>query len=377
MDSQDKKKILLVTNAFYPEISPRSFRATELAKEFCRQGHKVVVYTKLRDHDYTGFLKEHDIKLRMLGKSRFPKIPDFKHKPFSVIGRIISRLLLILFEYPAIEDMFKIKRYLKKENSFNLMISFAVPFPVHWGVAWSRTRNHKIADTWVADCGDPYMGDVLDSFKKLFYFAYLEKWFCRKADYISIPVESAIPAYYPEFHHKIRIIPQGFNFDLNINGNKHINHAVPEFAYAGGFLQGIRDPGQLLQYLSTIEQPFKFHVYTNQPEMLGKYKEILKGKLYVYEYIPRDELLKVLSNMDFLINFDNNTSLNVPSKLIDYALTNRPVLNINIQFIPENFRAFLNKDYSEKMKLPEPERYHIRNVSKKFLDLIKIENSNK
>jgi len=33
-------KILIVSNAFYPEISPRSFRTTELAKELSRQGHK-------------------------------------------------------------------------------------------------------------------------------------------------------------------------------------------------------------------------------------------------------------------------------------------------------------------------------------------------
>ena len=34
---------LLVSVSFYPENSPRSFRATELAKELCRQGHKVLV----------------------------------------------------------------------------------------------------------------------------------------------------------------------------------------------------------------------------------------------------------------------------------------------------------------------------------------------
>ncbi len=41
-----KLRLLLVSNAFYPEISPRSYRATELAREFCRQGHDVVVVTK-------------------------------------------------------------------------------------------------------------------------------------------------------------------------------------------------------------------------------------------------------------------------------------------------------------------------------------------
>ena len=51
-----KKKILLVSNGFYPEISPRSYRATELAKEFYRQGHEVTVITKYRDYNYIDFL---------------------------------------------------------------------------------------------------------------------------------------------------------------------------------------------------------------------------------------------------------------------------------------------------------------------------------
>ena len=51
-----KKRILLVSSGFYPEISPRSFRAAELAAEFVRQGHKVAVHTKNREFDYTEFL---------------------------------------------------------------------------------------------------------------------------------------------------------------------------------------------------------------------------------------------------------------------------------------------------------------------------------
>jgi hypothetical protein len=44
-----KKKLLIVTHGFYPEQSPRSFRATELAKEFCRQGHQVSIIAPYRE----------------------------------------------------------------------------------------------------------------------------------------------------------------------------------------------------------------------------------------------------------------------------------------------------------------------------------------
>jgi len=365
------KKILLVSNGFFPEISPRSYRVTELAKEFCHQGHKVTVISKYRDHDYTDFLNQHPIKLKMWSKSILKPVPTSHNRLGSLVSSIVSRALLMFFEYPAIEDMFRVKRMLKKEEGYDLLISFAVPHPVHWGVAWSRTAKHKIAHTWVADCGDPYMGDVLDTYRKLFYFSYFEKWFGRKADYIAIPIPTAINAYYPEFKNKIKIISQGFQFDLKKEHNERPTNTVPTFAYAGGFIAGVRDPEPLLQYLSTLDKPFKFLVYTNSDAMLNEYKEKLKDKLVVSGYIPRNELMKILPNMDFLVNFDNNTQLNSPSKLIDYAIVNRPVLNIGRDFNGQSLLNFIQGDYSEAMRLPEPELFHISNVSRQFLELLK------
>ncbi len=364
------KKILLVSNGFFPEISPRSYRATELAKEFCNQGHEVTVITKFRNHDYSEFLSQHPVKLKMWKKSRLKAVPSSSNRWAGLFGSIANRALLMLFEYPAIGDMFQVKRMLKNEGGYDLLISFAVPHPVHWGVAWSRTAKHKIAHTWVADCGDPYMGDVLDTYRKLFYFGYLEKWFGRKADYIAIPIATAVDAYYPEFKNKIRIISQGFQFDLNTNNKKRPNNPVPTFAYAGGFIAGVRDPQPLLQFLSTLNIPFKFLVYTNSMEMLNGYQEQLKDKLIVSGYIPRNELMGILEGMDFLVNFDNNTVLNSPSKLIDYAIVNRPVLNISRDFNAQSILNFIKGDYSQAMPLPNPEQFHISNVSKQFIDLL-------
>lgn len=365
-----KLRLLLVSNAFYPEISPRSYRATELAREFCRQGHDVVVVTKARDHDYADFIKETPIVIRMWNGEKFPPVKIARRDPWALITRMIKRVLMVFLEYPAIEDMFHVRKMLKSEEGYDMMISFAVPYPVQWGVAWVRNRRRRISRIWVADCGDPYMGDVLDSFRKPFYFAYLEKWFCRKAEFISIPVKSAISAYYPEFHGKIKIIPQGFRFDIKEGMNAFPVRTIPEFAYAGRFLQGIRDPRPLLDFLSSTDLPFRFHVFTDQPEYLDNYRERLNDRLIVSGYIPRKELLDRLSGMDFLINFDNNTTLNIPSKLIDYSITGRPVLNIRKDFSDESITAFLMGNYSSRMELPEPFHYHISKVSGQFLELL-------
>lgn len=278
-----------------------------------------------------------------------------------------------MFEYPGIEELFLVKKALRSENKYDLMISFAVPYPVHWGVAFSKTKSNPVATTWIADCGDPYMGDVLDSFRKPFYFKYLEKKFCRKADFITIPVETARDGYYTEFHEKIKVIPQGFLFNA-VKTQGTIRNKVPRFAYAGGFLKGIRDPEAMLEYLCRVKTPFEFHVYTNKPELLIPYKELLGGKLIISEYIPREILMEILSKMDFLINFDNNTSRNIPSKLIDYSIIGRPVLNITNDFSGNDLFEFLNGNYEKKMLLPDPWDFHITNIAKHFLQLIESNN---
>jgi hypothetical protein len=152
-----KIKILIVCNGFYPENSPRANRATELAKEFALQGHKVVVLTP-KSSEHAAFEKKHQIQIKDLGKLNW-KVPDFgSSRAGYLLTRMGVRFLQLSVEFPGIELMFKVKKALLKENGYDLLISIAVPYPIHWGVAKVWNKNQPIAKTWVADCGDPYMG---------------------------------------------------------------------------------------------------------------------------------------------------------------------------------------------------------------------------
>jgi glycosyltransferase involved in cell wall biosynthesis len=364
-----KKKIIIVSSSFYPNNSPRSFRTTELAKELARQGHEVVVYIPFRGFNYSAFATDNHLITRDMGVMRFKDIELKGSKWKVLIKRLIRRVLSLLVEYPNIELMFKVSKSLKRESGHDLLISVAVPFPIHWGVAKVRTKKHQIADVWIADCGDPYMGDTTDSFRKMFYFKYIEKWFCRKANFITIPFKGALSAYYPEFHEKIRIIPQGIRLEgLKIPDYRKAND-YPVFAYAGGFIPGKRDPKALLYFLSACNKKFKFVVYTSQTEIIFPYQQILQDKLVINNSIPREDLLEVLSGMDFLINLDNNTPTQLPSKLIDYAITSRPVLNVTSETDFTLLLEFMDGNYTGRMNLEPYQKYDIRVVAQAFVRL--------
>jgi hypothetical protein len=363
------KNILLVSASFYPEISPRSYRVTELAKEFSNQGHKVTVITKEID---ARFVAGHQaITFKKLGGYYLPAIKISGGKYFSLLKRAVSRILLMFFEYPDIGLLFKVNKALKYEQGYDLMISIAVPYPIHWGVARSRRKNHRIAKVWVADCGDPFMGNKSDSFRKLFYFKYIEKWFCRKTDYISIPIESAKNAYYPEFREKMVVIPQGFDF-----GNRKpspasdgLNHV--SFAFAGSMVPYVDTAPSFLKHLISCGKDFKFILFTNRLGWAEQYIDQLGGKVEVRSYVQRDQLLSELAKVDFLINFMYRTNEMLPSKLIDYGLTGRPILNIGLgeDYIAK-FEQFMSGNYEQKFEIHNIEQYNIKNVVKQFIELV-------
>jgi hypothetical protein len=363
----NKKKILVVSATFYPLNTPRSNRATELVKEFALQGHQVTVLTIKEDEHHPPFELKHHVTIKGLGKRKWKSIAIKGSGLTKLFWRVLFRLMNLLFEYPDIELTGMVKKALRKESGYDLMISIAVPYPVHWGVAAARSKSHPIATVWVADCGDPYMGDKADSFKKMFYFKYIEQWFCRKADFLTVPVEGAIWAYYPQFHSKIKIIPQGFNFEETPVYTGEVKNEIPTFAYAGGFIPGIRDPRELLIFLTEYSGAYKFILYTANADLVTPYMELSGNRIELRTYVPRAQLLFELSKMDFLINFTNGTTVQTPSKLIDYAIANRPVLSVDTGKLPVSLlNEFLQGDYSHRIETGDKELYNIKKVANQF-----------
>ena len=366
------KKIVIISYATYPGNAPRQIRTHQLTKELSRRGHDVTLYVLTSDYDYRDYLDNNNIKVKSLGKTYFFK---YSHKTGATLNfpmKVIKKLIGKFFEFPAIELMFNTYAAIKKESNADLLITIGAPHTIHWGAALFRTlRKEQLKKTtWVADCGDPYMGNPFS--KKPVYFKYVEKWFFRKADFVTIPIEEAREAYYSEFSNKIKIIPQGFELDKPKVNTKIIKNNIPTFIYAGNFYEGLRDPRPFLEYLKDLGADFKFIVYTKDSYLLAEFQKILGNKLEVFNYIPREQLILKMSEVDFLVNFENPSITQSPSKLIDYALSKRPILSLNTNSTLDTslINQFLAGDYTNTIFIKNIEDYDIRNVTNKFLSLL-------
>ncbi|MBK8681420.1 MAG: hypothetical protein IPN31_05855 [Bacteroidetes bacterium] len=240
------------------------------------------------------------------------------------------------------------------------------------GSCFKKKQKNKIAKVWIADCGDPFMGQENDTFKYPFYFKYVEKWFMKKTDFVSVPTVGAISAYYPEFKDKIKVIPQGFDFNFYFKTEDKHNDNVPTFGYAGTLIRGRRDPKEFIAYILSLKTDFIFYVYTKNTDLIEPFLQQSKGRVILKSLVPREKLLQELSQLDFVVNFENVGNKQTPSKLIDYVIINKPILsiktgNLNIDIINE----FLAGNYNNKFIVNNHDQYRIENVCKQFLNLVK------
>jgi len=361
-----KLNILIVGHYFPPFNTPRSFRTFELGREFARQGHNVTFRVLKGSHDYSDIENEH-LRVLSIGKSRLGNVDSSGNYSKNWILRGLAKYL-VSYEFPAIELMYLVCKNIKNLADYDLVISIAYPYPIHWGVGRLIQKLPKDKrPLWISDCGDPYTGNPMAHFFS--GFKRVEKWWGNLTDYITVPIESARQAYFPEVQNKIRVIPQGFNFQETSIAN-YTKNSVPTFIFSGMIYEGMRDPGLFIEYLLKKDIDFKFIIYTRERAFFKRYASVYGSKIIVHDYIPRAELIIELSKADFLINIVNLDTVQVPSKLIDYTLSKRPILNISTNFKEyEIVDQFLAGDYSNCYVPENIDSYDIRNVAAKFLDI--------
>lgn len=383
-------KILIIAYHFYPDVTPRAFRAFELTKQFVREGYSVKVLLPRSDYDYAKVCKKYNFSVDFVD---YRKTSDSTSDVANTTNFWLKALLRKLFKkifycvFPSGRNTKFYFYYLYKKlidhNEYqDMIISIATPYDTHIGTAMAINKNKYLRDTAtkIAEYGDPlYKNPALPNCP--FYF-WIDKFIASKFDIITIPTEKAL-SIYTNFKKKenIKIISQGFDFN-EIKITKYKINDVPTFAYAGLFYETIRNPKPLMDFLLKLhgdDIDFVFIVYTqinnfNNMKLLNKYKNILGEKLVINHVIPREDVIYELSKMDFLINLENISSSQVPSKLIDYSLTKRPIYSFSQEDFSEViFQQFLNKNYSKKNEI-NIDNFNIENICKQFIQLMKLDN---
>lgn len=363
-------KLLIVTHWFYPKQIPRAFRAYELYKRLSQRYQVDILIGDYREKIMNNEKYEDKInKYIQTEKLKITFLANLK----------IIQLLKKVIEY-FIGERYLITRgnfFIKNIDlhKYDVIISIGLPFYIHWIVA-NKIKNYKKSGgkiRSISDWGDPFVGQTTKKIAP--YFKNIQKKVCEIFDYIVIPTEKA-KDYYLDYtiKEKIKIIPQGVDFS-RFKIETYKKNKIPHFIYTGIFYEKIRDPENFFKFLAELNKEFLFTIYTIKHgaiynKLIKKYEQILGEKLEVYELISREECIKQLSKSDFLINIENETSTQIPSKLIDYGISRRPILSFRSGDIPkEKFLQFLNGNYQGAKKI-DISRYDINTIIDEFIKII-------
>jgi hypothetical protein len=386
-------KIILLSYFFEPEITPRAFRAGELAKEFSRQKHQVKVYVPDNHFVYSadewqnenlsiikvksGFFLNKNAK-KHLGNSRYSNTTK-KNRNLALRYSIIFVIKKIFhFFYlggKSFEFAITLALALKKNKEKNdILISIGLPISVHLSVAIIRFFKHEIAGKYIADYGDPFSSNKGLAAGGM--EAYYEKFILHYFDFITIPTEKAINSFKKfKTGNRIQVIPQGMNFS-DIKIAEYVKGPVPKFAYAGVFYKIIRNPNTFFEYLIGMKEDFLFVLFTDLKgeeniACIDPYLKRLAKKIVLNDLLPRNQCISELSKYDFLINIGNTSAEQVPSKLIDYSLTRRPILTFKADaFNPKDFEDFVSGNYKNQTTI-DISNFDIRKVASRFIELEK------
>jgi hypothetical protein len=299
-------------------------------------------------------------------------------KPAKIIRRWMNKIFGSLLKplYPEkreTEFFFPLAIHLLRlKKTYNATISIGLPFSVHLGTAIALRANRRLSKTAIADYGDPFSKNG----KRGKLWHVLEKSALKTFHFVTVPVPNAREKFIGlKDLSRVKVIPQGFDFEETKLAKRQISPGVPTFGFAGNFYKKIRNPSGLLKYLSERKGNFRFIIYTDfgdteTMEIIDPYRSLLGDRLIVNSLLPRLTVIYELSKMDFLINLGNASTFQQPSKLIDYALTKRPILSFTQDtFNPAELELFLSGDYQHRTQI-DLSLYDIRIVANDYITLI-------
>ena len=304
----DRKHILIVSNACYPELSPRAFRTTELVRELVRRGHRVTLLLPNREtyrrNPLTGDGLQIVYSSSRLEPEKGTPTARRNRKIRSLLPKFAQRAVLYFYchELRAKYDPGLCERLSELSGPFDAVLSISYPAAVHLAVSRAMRRNAALRSAvTIAEFSDPpFRGDVAPNVFPAYYLIlkcwgrrfYLKRW-ARQFDYFTIPVEKALPCYTPYIDRdRVRIIPQGFDLST-VRRLPYTPHAKPVFAYAGRFYERIRDPKFFFDFLATLDTDFRFDLYVNYldpcfREMIREAQGRVTGEIAARSAAPRE-----------------------------------------------------------------------------------------
>ncbi|AKR12095.1 transporter [Bacillus thuringiensis] len=340
------KRVVVISYWYYPENVARAFHVKGIVSSLIKDGYHVdlvlpknAMYQEIGNKNLNN-ITLHQVKPGILlhkEKNRWDVNRNILNNSHSnLLTKGLKKLYdVLIWPDRTIEWAINAYRYVKKNKLHsNSMAMVTVGLPVSTHITGHLLKKDAPHLKWIADYGDPFSYNPDREIRK--YDRFLESRILNNVDSIVIPTESAIDCYTSLGVNKsqIHVIPQLFEEEQG-ESNYEVDKDKFNIMYAGSFYRGIRSPVEFIHALSLASKrnrQIEFHYFGNVTaleeflNMEGLDKEKLPIK--INDFKSRSEILNIMRGMDLLINLNNKSTSQIPSKIIDYLYANKRILNI-------------------------------------------------
>jgi glycosyltransferase involved in cell wall biosynthesis len=322
---------ILIAYSFPPDNAPGAIRPARFAKYLDRFGYRTSVITAYPSAANADPWVKH--------------VPDPKPKMLHRMWRLGVDITYCGWIRPAIQATAELIR----QTSAQVLISTYPPLVTHL-VAMRCKQRYGVR--WVADFRDPLAGSPLrDRLANKLLDPVLERTIFENADAVIANTDAVADMWrekYPKWREKVVLIWNGYDPEDEVpvvpppkRDHKVIAHV--------GHIYAQRHPGPVLEALSNLmargevaRGAVKIVCVgttldeSGNPEYFARFTS--EGIAEFRPRVPRSEAIEIAADADYLLLLDvavpGERSLQVPSKVFDYARLRRPILTITAQDSP-------------------------------------------
>jgi hypothetical protein len=203
--------------------------------------------------------------------------------------------------------------------------------------ALARARSRPC---WVIDLGDPFCFLEEAPPNNFQLYRHLNYRFERACFRVATAVAVTNPAtqeryasVFPESMNKLMVIPPLVSIPELPPPTPDAGARV-QFVFVGTLYRNIRRPDFLLALfaaLSAAVPALDLHFFGDVSECMesfARHAALIGNSIHLHGAVPRERALQAMADAAVLVNLGNETTYQLPSKVVEYAMTRKPILNI-------------------------------------------------
>jgi len=380
-------RILIVCYSYFPALTPRAFRWTAVAEALVARGHDVhVVCNKETGTErletingvmvYRVGANLRETLRSWLGRSSPTRAASVAtgasgRSLLTTVRVFIVRMIKWIYDhsvqkilwpdfacfwyFPAVACANK----LQQEGKFDAVVSASLPFTGH-RVGLELKKRYGMR--WIVDIGDPFsfMSETPVNNHRLYgRLNYrTESEVLHYADSFAVTTDGTKIEYlrcFPDLAlNKISVVPPLFVAPADVDqlAPFFTNLNKTRLVFAGTLYSKIRNPAALLELFSallksSVGENLELHFFgvVNDCEpYFEKYRALIGVQIFLHGLVPRASAVRAMKDATVLVNLGNSTYYQLPSKVVEYAMLGKPVLNITKRPSDSSQNFFLDID---------------------------------